>query len=185
MPVSPAPVPRLPPAPRPFADDLEATLTALMPPGVPPLTLFTTLAQNPRVLRRIFAGGLLDKGSLSLRQREIVILRTTANRNCEYEWGVHVTFFAERAGLTEAEITATKQGREEDFPPADRVLIRMVDQLSAHAMIDDATWTGAAGTLEPAQLIEIIALTGFYHLISFAANSLSLPGESFAARFPA
>jgi hypothetical protein len=31
------------------------------------------LAQSPRIFAKMFAGGLLDKGPLSLRQREIVI----------------------------------------------------------------------------------------------------------------
>ena len=53
------------------------------------------------------AGGLLDPGHLSLRQREIVIDRITALSGSEYEWGVHITIFAARAGLTEAQIRST------------------------------------------------------------------------------
>ncbi|GAA3246389.1 carboxymuconolactone decarboxylase family protein [Dactylosporangium siamense] len=34
--------------------------------------------------------------SLTLREREIVILRTCARRGCEYEWGAHVLVFANR-----------------------------------------------------------------------------------------
>ena len=38
--------------------------------------------------------------SLSMRDREIVIDRLTCARcTCEYEWGVHVAFFASRVGL--------------------------------------------------------------------------------------
>jgi hypothetical protein len=48
------------------------------------------LAQSPHIFAKMFAGGLLDKGPLSLRQREIVIDRTTARLGCAYEWGVHV-----------------------------------------------------------------------------------------------
>jgi hypothetical protein len=33
--------------------------------------------------------------SLSMRQREIVINRVTALCGCEYEWGVHIAFFAD------------------------------------------------------------------------------------------
>jgi hypothetical protein len=49
-----------------------------MPPGVPPLVLFTTLARDARLFERFRGGGLLDKGHLTLRQREIVIDRVTA-----------------------------------------------------------------------------------------------------------
>jgi hypothetical protein len=49
-----------------------------MPPGREPLVLFTTLARDERLFERFFAGGLLDQGQVTLRQREIVIDRTTA-----------------------------------------------------------------------------------------------------------
>lgn len=67
-----------------------------MPPDVPPLALFRTVARNGRVFGRLMAGGLLDKGSLFLREREILIDRTSALCGAEYEWGVHVAFFTDQ-----------------------------------------------------------------------------------------
>src|SRR3977135_2138480 len=96
---SPA-MPRIAPAEPPYEPAIAAELARIMPPGVPPLALFRTMARSPRVFARMFAGGLLDKGALSLRQREIVIDRTTARLGCAYEWGVHVAFFADKAGFT-------------------------------------------------------------------------------------
>ncbi|MGD9886172.1 MAG: carboxymuconolactone decarboxylase family protein, partial [Reyranella sp.] len=62
----------------PYEPSIAAELARIMPPGVPPLALFRTMARSPRVFAKMFAGGLLDKGPLSLRHREIVIDRTTA-----------------------------------------------------------------------------------------------------------
>ncbi len=42
--------------------------------------------------------------SVGLREREIVIDRTCARCGCEYEWGVHVAFFAVRAGFDDAQL---------------------------------------------------------------------------------
>jgi hypothetical protein len=53
------------------------------------------------------AGGLLDKSSVSVQVREIVILRTCALCKAEYEWGVHVAGFAMKAQLTQAQIDDT------------------------------------------------------------------------------
>src|SRR3546814_9785408 len=72
---------RLEPLSPPF-DPAAAEVLAQMPAD---LALFRTVAHNPRVLSRWRGGGLLDKGSVSLRQREIVILRTTARLGAEYE----------------------------------------------------------------------------------------------------
>ena len=57
---------------------MTAALQTIMPPGVDPLVLFRTLAVNERVFLRLMAGGLLDRGSITLREREIVIDRTCA-----------------------------------------------------------------------------------------------------------
>src|SRR5258708_35343497 len=94
------PTPRVAPLPSLFPPDIQAVFDRIMPPGVPPLTLFTTLARVPRVYDRFRAGSLLDRGPIALRHREIVINRTCARCGCAYEWGVHVAFFAQRVVLT-------------------------------------------------------------------------------------
>src|SRR4051794_135720 len=105
---------RIAPIEPPFAPEIDEHLRKLMPPGMDPLVLFRVVAHNPRVLGRMRRGGLLDPGSITIRQRELVILRTTARCRSEYEWGVHVTFFAAAAGLSEAQIAATVVGTPAD-----------------------------------------------------------------------
>ena len=90
---------RVKPAQEPYAPEIQKTFESIMPPGVPPLVLFTTLARDLRLYERFRNGALLDKGHLTLRQREVVINRITALSGSEYEWGVHVAFFAKRVGL--------------------------------------------------------------------------------------
>jgi hypothetical protein len=89
--------PRVTPLTPPYSPDLQAVFDKIMPPGVPPLTLFTTLARVPRIWDRFRAGSLLDRGPVSLRHREIVIDRTCACCGCDYEWGAHVAIFADRS----------------------------------------------------------------------------------------
>src|SRR5215213_5797834 len=108
--LEPHPMPRIPPAEPPYEPEIAAALERIMPPGIEPLVLFRTMARSPRVFAKMFAGGLLDKGPLSLRQREIVIDRTTARLSCEYEWGVHIALFAGKVGFGETEIAATATG---------------------------------------------------------------------------
>src|SRR5690242_4665277 len=103
-------MPRIAPAEPPYEPEIAEALERIMPKGVPPLALFRTMARSPRVFAKLFAGGLLDKGPLSLRQREIVIDRTTARLGCEYEWGVHIAFFAERIGFTSQDVAASVAG---------------------------------------------------------------------------
>ena len=69
---------RIAPLNPPYATEIQAAFDAIMPAGVDPLVLFRTLAVNTRVYGRFHAGGLLDRGLLTLRQREIVPARSTA-----------------------------------------------------------------------------------------------------------
>lgn len=181
------PTPRVEPVRPPFPPELQAVFDRIMPPGVPPLTLFTTLARVPRTYDRFRAGSLLDKGPLSLRHREIVIDRTCARCGCAYEWGVHVAFFAERVGLTPEQVRASARGPADDpaWPKEERLLVRLVDELHDTAAISDALWIELAAALSVEQIYEAIALVGFYHTVSFFANGLRLPLERFGTPFPA
>ena len=178
--------PRLSPAPGPYGPEADEALAALMPRGVEPLRLFRTLGHNPRVLTRFLAGGLLDKGSISLRDRELAILRTTARCGSEYEWGVHVAFFSARAGLSPEEVRATCA---HDLPAGvfdarERAILALCDSLHERADVDDALWRRLAAEFSPAQIVELITLAGFYHTVSYATNALRIELEAGAPRFP-
>src|SRR4029450_1555854 len=170
----------------PFPPDLQAVFDKIMPLGVPPLSLFTTLARVPRVCAKFRAGGLLDRGPVSLRHREIVIDRTCARCGCAYEWGVHVAFFAQRVALTQEQLRATVHGDSNDpaWSDEERLLIRMVDELHDSASLSDETWRALAATFKVEQILELIALVGFYHSVSFFANGLKLPLEALGVPFP-
>lgn len=179
-------MPRIAPAQPPYEPQIAEALERIMPPDVPPLVLFRTMARSPRVFAKMFAGGLLDKGPLSLRRREIVIDRTTARLGCEYEWGVHIAFFAERIGFTPRHVAATLTcpGDAACWAPDEQALISLVDDLVDRRTIGDTTWTALAAHFDEAQILEAIALVGYYHTISFLCRGLELPLESYGARFP-
>ncbi len=179
-------MPRIAPAEPPYEPQIAAELERIMPPGVPPLVLFRTLARSPRIFGKVFAGGLLD-GPFSLRQREIVIDRTTARLDCAYEWGVHIALFAKRVGFTGDHVVATVTGPRNAacWTPDEQALVALVDDLIEQRTIADATWAALSTHFDEKQILEAIALVGFYHMISFLCRGLELPPESYAARFPA
>jgi alkylhydroperoxidase family enzyme len=177
--------PRLSPRPPPYSKPVGDALSRLMPEGVEPLALFRTLAANERVLSRMLSGGLLDRGAISLREREIVILRTCARLGSEYEWGVHVTFFSAKAKLTKEEIGATRSegAGARSFDGREALLVRLVDELVDTAHVSDALWHELVAEWPPDALVELVALVGFYHSVSFATNAFRIANEAFGARF--
>ena len=182
----PEPLPRIAPAVAPYSEAAETWFRRLMPEGVEPLLLFRTLAVNDRVLGRVMTGGLLDRGSITMREREIVIDRTTWRCGSEYEWGVHVAFFGSRVGFGEAEIAGLccDDPAATPFTPAEKLLLRLCDELHATAKVSDGLWKELAAEYRPEQLIELVVLAGLYHVISFATNAFAIPLEPFGARFP-
>jgi alkylhydroperoxidase family enzyme len=176
---------RLAPLQPPYAPEIQQQFDRIMR-GAPPLMLFRVVAGQPRAWEKFRAGGMLDRGPLSLREREIVIDRTCARTGCEYEWGVHVTTFAQAAQLTDAQVRATVLGdaAASCWSPAEQVLIATVDALHDRATLSDAEFAALSAHYDDAKILEVILLCGFYRTVSYLANGLALPLEEKAARFP-
>ena len=177
---------RIAPLQPPYAPEVKEVFDRIMR-GAPPLMLFRVMASQPRAWEKFRAGGLLDPGPLSLREREIVIDRTCALNKCEYEWGVHVAVFAAPAKFTEEEVRATVLGDAASscWSPAEQALIAAVEALHHRATFDDAEFAALSAHYDEAQILEIMLLCGFYRTVSYLANGLRLPLEETAARFPA
>src|SRR5882757_5512417 len=176
---------RIAPLEPPYDPEIQGQFDRIMR-GAPPLMLFRVVAGHARAWDKFRAGGLLDRGPLSLREREIVIDRTCARTGCEYEWGVHVALFAKAAELTDEQVRATVlEGADAPcWSEAERALIAAVDALHHRATLDDAEFKALAAHYDEAKLFEIILLCGFYRTVSYLANGLALPLEEKAARFP-
>jgi alkylhydroperoxidase family enzyme len=154
--------------------------------GKEPLLLFRTIATSARAWEKFRNASLLDPGPLPLRDREIVIDRTTALANCEYEWGVHVALFAGHAHLTEEQIQATRMAGAEApcWNDAEQALITVVDALHFRATLDQAEFHRLREHYDDSQILEILMLCGFYRTVSYVANALDLPPETTGRRFP-
>lgn len=178
---------RIAPLAEPYPPAIDASFKAVMPPGAPPLRLFTTVARSERAWAKFRGGSLLDRGPLTLRQREIVIDRVCALNRCEYEWGVHVRAFAAKARLSREEIEATVTGAADApcWSAAESALIAAVDALDARATLDAGEFAALSAHYDADQILEIILLAGFYRTVAYLANGLDLPLEPGAARFPA
>lgn len=181
--------PRIAPLEAPFDPEIDAQLAEMMPAGVPPIALFRTLVRNLPMTRAMGAWGsyeLSRRLSLSMRDREIVIQRTCARCGSEYEWGVHVAFFAERVGLGEDQVASLTSGTPADAcwtNGRDRLLIRAVDALHDTSDIPDELWKELSSTFTDANLLDLLLLTGWYHAISFVARAARVPLETGAPRF--
>jgi alkylhydroperoxidase family enzyme len=181
------PAPRIAPLDPPYDADTRRLFDLVMPEGMEPLRLFRTLARNRRIFPRFMRAGVLDRGPVAIRDRELVILRTTARCRSEYEWGVHVAAFARPLGMPEAWIRATAHASAGDpiWSPREAALVRVCDALHDTASISDALWRELCAHFDEEQRLELIYTAGMYHAVSFLTNGLALELEPFGERFPA
>jgi alkylhydroperoxidase family enzyme len=180
---------RMAPLEPPFEASVGEQLRSMMPSGVEPIALFRTFVHNLPMAQAMGGWGRYELSpalSLDLRSREIVIDRTCARRGCEYEWGVHVAFFALKAALDPAQVTSLTHGDSEDAcwsSRRDRLLIRAVDALQDDGDIDDQLWGELSGEFTPAQVLDLTMLCGWYVAISFTARTARVPLEAGAPTF--
>ncbi|OBI81189.1 carboxymuconolactone decarboxylase family protein [Mycobacterium sp. 1245805.9] len=173
----------------PHEPAVAAQLDKMMPPGVPPIALFRTVVRNlPMAEAMTLWGGyeLSRALSLSLRDREIVIDRTCARCGCEYEWGVHISFFAQKARLERGQVRSLTHGSADDpcwVAERDRLLIRAVDALCDHRDIDDALWAALRDEFDEREILDLTMLCGWYHAISFTARAARVPLEAGSPTF--
>ncbi len=185
MPVNP----RIAPLEAPFEPEVDAQLRSMMPAGVPAIALFRTFVRNLPMTVAMGPWGRHELSralSVGLREREIVIDRTCALCGCQYEWSVHTAFFAERAGLTAAQVKSLVHGGFDDLcweARRDRLLVQLVDELHSTDDVSDGLWAELCLEFDEVQILDLLMLCGWYHAISFTARATRVPLEPGAPTF--
>ena len=136
-----------------------------------------TLANYPELFRRwlVFANHFLFKSTLSVRDREILILRTAWLAGCEYEWGQHLKIAAADAAFDQAAFDALAQGASATLWNArEAALIAAADGLYVHAFVDDASWHTLTAHYGERQLLDIVFTVGNYLLLAMGLNAFGV-----------
>lgn len=178
--------PRIAPAAPPFEPSVQQQLDKIVPEGMAPFAIFTTLARDPRLFAKMVGKAMFGKGHITPREREILVDRVTARCGAEYEWGVHIGVFAERLGFTEEQIASFVHGDASDvcWSESEALLIRLCDALLASYDIDDALWAELKAHYSDEAMIELIMLVGTYTGGSMMVKALRLEPEPVGRAFP-
>ena len=141
------------------------------------LNVLGTLAHHPQLARayHTFNGHILFNTSLSPRQRELLVLRVAAVRECAYEWEQHVVLAGD-VGLEPDEIDRIRTGADAPgWSPLDRAMLQAVDDLMASAEVGDTAWAVLAAELDEHQLMDLIFTVGAYEVLAMALKSFRVP----------
>jgi alkylhydroperoxidase family enzyme len=193
-------VPRVDPIPREqWSTAMEEALSAMQPPTarhfVPPpggrpdrpkaSSIMGTFAHHPDLAKAYFSfnGHILYGTTLSIRQRQILILRLAARRQSHYLWAQHLVY------KDEADLSVTDIDRislDGDAPLMDsheEHLLSAVDELLDIGGISRDTWRVLEVRLTTQQILDLIFTVGCYDMIAWVCRSFEfeletdLPGQ--------
>jgi len=117
----------------------------------------------------------LSDCEMSIRDRELAILRVGWLSQAPFEWGAHVKI-AKRNGVTSEEIERVIAGSSAPgWSKQDGAILRAVEELHFNSMITDETWADLQGFYNDKKLIELVILAGQYKTVAYYQNSLRLP----------
>jgi 4-carboxymuconolactone decarboxylase len=126
------------------------------------------LIKSPELLKRylMMTEYLRQKTSLPHRLNEMAILLEARIWNAQYEWWAHEPL-ARKAGLSDSIIADIRDGkRPSAMQPDEAVVYELVTELLNKRQLPDDTFGRAKQTLGEQQTIDLIAVTGFYVMVS-------------------
>jgi 4-carboxymuconolactone decarboxylase len=117
----------------------------------------------------------LSDCEMTIRDRELAILRVAWLSQAPMEWGSHVKI-ARRNGVTAEEIALAIAGSDAaGWNPRDRAIVQAVEELHFDSMISDPTWAELTKFFNDKKLIELAILVGQYKTVAYYQNALRLP----------
>ena len=170
--------------------DVDATLDALREAGLPEqlqrVNLMRTAMHHPPIGRIL--GDVIDafvlSGELDAALREIAILRVGWRIGAAYEWGNHYPI-ARRVGLSDAEVTAVQADDPVDLSDAQRVVVRVVDEVLDGVSVSHATLQRAREVLgDDRALLELVMVPACYRAIGTLLLTFDVPLEDGVAPWP-
>ncbi len=112
---------------------------------------------------------------LSKRVRQVVILAIDAVWKSDYELYAH-SAVARKAGISEEAIrTLAVGGLPDDLSDQEKIAQRYARQLSTEHRVDTALYSAAEHAFGKQGLVDIIYLTGIYHIVCALLNGFEIP----------
>jgi 4-carboxymuconolactone decarboxylase len=166
----------------PLPEDSEAVqaIGPIAAKGAKGINLMSTILQNKPLydVWRPLARYLNSSPIISLRDRELIILRVAWLGRSEYIWGNHALVVARSGAVTEPEMLAVRLGSgAPGWTETEAALLRATEEFANASAISEATWEVLRPAYTDAQLAELTLLVGFYWMLVYFANSLDIEPE--------
>jgi alkylhydroperoxidase family enzyme len=146
--------------------------------GARQVNLYRSLAVTPDLLDAWidFAWALREHCATPRALREVMILRTAAVMQSEYEWHQHVAM-AQAAGVPADKVQAVAAWQTSTlFTPAERAALMLTDAMLT-GQVPDAVHEELARHVSDAERVELVLTAGFYAMVPRVLDALRVPVE--------
>src|SRR5437868_8412098 len=133
---------------------------------------FNVLLRSPEVgdLGAEFGGAMRFRTTLPADVREVIIIMTGRFWMAQYEWNAHKAA-ALQNGVNPAIVDAIATGkRPAGMPPEMELAYNLIDELLTTHQVTDATFKAAKDKYGEKGVVDMIALSGWYGLVSMLLN---------------
>ncbi len=168
--------PRLRPLEREEWDEDARQVMAKIETSGTAYNVYKTMAHTPKLFKRwvVFATHIMFKNSLSVRDRELLILRIGWLTRSGYEFSQHVRIAYDN-GFTEEEIERIKVGADAPgWGEKEGALVRAAEELREDAFLSDATWATLQKYFSTEEIADVIFTVGNYNMLAMALNSFGV-----------
>ncbi|HEY7173196.1 MAG TPA: hypothetical protein VH417_20230 [Vicinamibacterales bacterium] len=148
---------------------------------------FRTLLNLPQAVDAAMpmAAYLTNDSTLMPRHRAILILRTAWLAQSDPLWGEYAAQ-AMKWGMTAQEIHRIAEGAlAQAWPPSERVLMRLADELFRNSSVTDQTWKELADAHDVLYLVDAVETVNNFTFLSLLYNAFGVQPDAGAARLPA
>jgi 4-carboxymuconolactone decarboxylase len=138
---------------------------------------FNAFVTAPGVGRHLTALGAALRFGTSIERRltEVAIITVGARWHAEFEWWAHARMAREH-GVPAAVVDAIGRGDEPPFEAADeRVIYAIARSLAGDGTVPRQEYDAGQDLLGDAGMVELVALCGYYTLVSFLLNGFAVP----------
>jgi 4-carboxymuconolactone decarboxylase len=138
---------------------------------------FNAFVHAPKVGARLSSLGRVVRFGTSLERRvsEVAIITVGARWQAEFEWWAHAQMAREH-GVAGAVVDAIGRGSDPPFEADDeRMAYVVARQLTGTGRLDQETYDAARQMFTGAGVVELVALCGYYCIISFLLGAFDVP----------
>ena len=138
---------------------------------------FNAFVHAPDVGRQLSALGAALRFGTSIERRltEVAIITVGSRWKAEFEWWAHARMAREHS-VPDAVVDAIGRGENPPFTADDeRIVYTTARELALTGQLSQDSYSAARGLLGDTGLVELVALCGYYTLISYLLNAFAVP----------